>query len=185
VACAVSAIYGGGVVDDARLENFALYLPGRGVFHEAAMAVPHEIVITTDRSVFDMDLIHRFLANSYWAKNIPRSLVVKSIENALCFGMFLEGRQIGFARLITDRATFAYLADVFVVEEYRGRGFGGDLLRWILDYPEVKGLRRILLATKDAQAIYRKFGFTELANVGEFMTIHRPGIYLHNNTPLD
>ena len=141
------------------------------------MSESREIVITTDRSAFDLDLIHGFLANSYWAKNIPRSVVLKSIENALCFGMFLEGRQIGFARLITDRATFAYLADVFVVEECRGRGFGGDLLRGILDHPEVKGVRRILLATKDARELYRKFGFTELANADEFMTIHRPGIY--------
>lgn len=136
-----------------------------------------DIVITTQAETFDVDWIHQVLSSSYWAQNIPRSVVARSIENSLCFGVILAGRQIGFARLITDYATFAYLADVFIAEGYRGRGFGQRLIRHILEHPDVAGLRRILLATKDAQDLYRMFGFVNLANPQEYMTIHRPEVY--------
>jgi GNAT superfamily N-acetyltransferase len=133
--------------------------------------------VSTDRSRFDIDLIHNFLRSSYWAANIPREVVERCICHALCFGVFGDRKQIAFARVITDYATFAYLADVFVVPEHRGRGVSKLLMRSILDHPELQGLRRFLLATKDAHGLYAQFGFKPLANPTDFMTIHNPDIY--------
>src|SRR5690242_20696309 len=115
------------------------------------MAATYEI--STDPSRLDIDLIHEFLRNSYWARNIPRAIVEKSIQNSLCFGAFAEGRQVGFARAITDRAVFAYLADVFVLPEHRNRGVGRLLIQAVLDHPDLQSLRRLMLATKDAQGL--------------------------------
>src|SRR6266699_25021 len=133
--------------------------------------------ISTDPNRFNIDLIHDFLHSSYWARNIPRAIVEKSIRNCLCFGVFSEGRQVGFARAITDRATFAYLADVFVIPSHRGRGISKLLIRAILDHPDLKGLRRILLATKDAHSLYAKFGFQPLSHTERYMSIHNPSPY--------
>jgi N-acetylglutamate synthase-like GNAT family acetyltransferase len=136
---------------------------------------PYEI--STDRSRLDVGLIHGFLSSSYWAQGISRSLVEKSIANSLCFGAFLGGRQVGFARVISDFSSIAYIADVFVVTEHRGRGIGKRLIQAILNHPELQGLRRILLATQDAHGLYEKFGFQPLSNPERFMSIHRPDVY--------
>jgi len=141
------------------------------------MPDPDPFHISSDRGRMDVDLIHAFLVSSYWAPGIPREIVARAIDNSRCYGLFEGPRQIGFARLVTDLATFAYLADVFIVEEFRGRGLDKRLIAHILADPEVHSLRRLLLATRDAHALYRSFGFSELARPGDFMTIHRPDIY--------
>jgi len=133
--------------------------------------------ISTDPSRLDRDTIHEFLAGSYWAKAIPREIVDRSIEGALCFGLYENARQIGFARVITDFATFAYLADVFVLESHRGRGLAAWLMESILAHPKLQGLRRWMLVTRDAHPLYRKVGFTELAHPERVMEMTFPGIY--------
>ena len=138
---------------------------------------PDDCEVTTEHDRFDIGLIHEFLRASYWARNIPRTVVEESIRNSFCFGAFRGGRQVGFARVITDFATFGYIADVFVVPEHRGRGISKRLMRAILGHERLRGLRRLLLATKDAQALYAQFHFLPLAHPEHFMTIHNPGIY--------
>lgn len=133
--------------------------------------------ISTDPDRLDRPLIHEFLAASYWAKGIPRKTVDRSIEGALCFGLYEAGRQVGFARVITDRATFAYLADVFVLESHRGRGLAAWLMGTILAHPDLQGLRRWMLLTRDAHPLYRKVGFTELAHPERVMEKVDPGVY--------
>jgi GNAT superfamily N-acetyltransferase len=119
------------------------------------------IEVTTDRSRFDLDVIHGFLTRSYWARGIPRDVVARAIEHSLCFGAFDRHAQVGFARVITDRATFAYLSDVFVLPPHRGRGVGKALMGAIVSHPELRGLRRWTLFTRDAQGLYRQYGFRE------------------------
>ena len=119
------------------------------------------IVVTTDRSRLDVDTIHGFLSNAYWAQGIPRDVLVRAIAHSLCFGAFDGDRQIGFARVISDRATYAYVSDVFVLESERGRGVGKRLMAAIRSHPELQGLRRWTLFTRDAHALYRQFGFDE------------------------
>jgi GNAT superfamily N-acetyltransferase len=133
--------------------------------------------ISTDRAKLDRGAIHEFLAGSYWAKGIPREIVDRSIEGALCFGLYEEGRQVGFARVITDSATFAYLADVYVLESHRGRGLATWLMECILAHPDLAGLRRWMLVTRDAHPLYRKVGFRELAHPERIMEMTFPGIY--------
>jgi GNAT superfamily N-acetyltransferase len=125
----------------------------------------------------DIDLIHSFLTRSYWAEGISKEIVRRSIEGALCFGVFENDKQVGFARMITDRATFAYLADVFIIEEYRGLGLSKWLMEVIMSHPDLQGLRRMILATRDAHELYKKFGFTPLNNVDRWMHTHHPDIY--------
>jgi GNAT superfamily N-acetyltransferase len=134
--------------------------------------------ISTDRARLDVGLIHEFLRSSYWSPGVPREVVEKSIRNSLCFGAYLGPRQVGFARVVSDFATVAYVADVFVLPAHRGRGVSKRLMRAILDHPELQGLRRILLATRDAHGLYAQFGFEPLARPEYFMTIHRPDVYL-------
>jgi GNAT superfamily N-acetyltransferase len=117
------------------------------------------IVVTTDRSRLDLDVIHGFLTTSYWARGVPREIVARSMENSLCFGAFDGDRQVGFARVISDRATFAYICDVFALESDRKRGIGKSLMAAIMAHPELQGLRRWMLATRDAHGLYRQFGF--------------------------
>ncbi|MBM3839895.1 MAG: GNAT family N-acetyltransferase [Verrucomicrobia bacterium] len=133
--------------------------------------------ISTDLARMNLDLIHGFLRSSYWAKDIQRDVVEKSLRHSLCFGAFCSDRQIGFARVITDRATFAYLADVFVIPEHRRRGVAQMLVKAILDHPDLQGLRRFLLATDDAHGLYARFGFQPLAHPEHYMTIHHPHLY--------
>jgi GNAT superfamily N-acetyltransferase len=136
-----------------------------------------EWVVSCDRAKLDLDLIHQFLTHSYWAKGIPRDVVERSLENSLCFGVFERAEQIGFARVITDYATYAYLADVFVVESHRSRGVAKFLMECILRHPRLENLRRWMLVTRDAHRLYRKFGFTPLAEPQRFMERHDPRVY--------
>jgi GNAT superfamily N-acetyltransferase len=126
-------------------------------------------LISTEASMLDLEVVHGYLSRSYWAAGVPEDVVRRSIENSLCFGMYRGEEQAGFARVVTDRATFAYLADVFVLEEHRGQGIGKWLVEVILSHPELQGLRRWMLATRDAHDLYRKYAFTELARPGIFM----------------
>jgi GNAT superfamily N-acetyltransferase len=136
-----------------------------------------EYSISTDINRLNLNLIHQFLSNSYWAKNLPMEVLQRSIQNSLVFGLYQGKQQIGFARLITDHATFAYIADVFILESFRGQGLGKWLMETIVSHPELQGFRRWLLATQDAHELYRKFGFTELKNPDRFMEKFYPNIY--------
>jgi GNAT superfamily N-acetyltransferase len=136
-----------------------------------------KFTVTTDKARLDRDVIERFLGSSYWAENIPRSTVDKSIDNSLCFGLLEENLQIGFARVVTDRATFAYLADVFVLPDHRGQGLGKWLIECVVSHPELQGLRRWLLGTRDAHGLYQRFGFTPLKRPEIFMEIVNPDVY--------
>jgi GNAT superfamily N-acetyltransferase len=137
-------------------------------------------LISTDRSKLDLDAIHRFLTRSYWAAGIPRATIARAIENSLCFGVY-DGRiQIGFARVISDFATFAYVADVYIDEHYRERGLGKELMASIIAHPDLQGLRRWNLATRDAHGLYARFGFTPLENPERMMEIADPEVYLRH-----
>lgn len=133
--------------------------------------------ISTDKSKIDTVYLQQFLSGSYWAENIPLEVVWRSIEGALCFGVYNNEKQIGFARVITDEATFAYLCDVFVDEDYRGKGLSKWLMETILNYPGLQGLRRFMLATKDAHGLYEQFGFVPLTFTDRWMHIHQPNVY--------
>ena len=137
--------------------------------------------VSTDLNDFDLETIHQFISNSYWAKGIPLSTFKKAVDNSLCFSI-LEGEstQVGFARMVTDKATFAYLADVFVLPEHRRRGVSQLLMESIMAHPDLQGLRRMLLATKDAHGLYQKFGFTQLASPEILMELWKPNIYQKN-----
>lgn len=137
-----------------------------------------EFEISTDSSRIDLATVHGFLTASYWAKGIPLETVRRSIQNSLCFGIYRGREQAGFARVVTDRATFAYLADVFVLEAYRGRGLSRWLMECITTHPELQGLRRWMLATRDAHGLYGKFGFLGLKVPGRWMEKHNPDVYL-------
>jgi N-acetylglutamate synthase-like GNAT family acetyltransferase len=133
--------------------------------------------ITCDKSRFDVVAIHRFLTQSYWSPGVPLTVVKRAMANSLCFGVLFEGQQIAFARVITDKATFAYVADVYVLPEHRGRGLSLRLMEQIVQHPDLQGLRRILLATRDAHSLYKKFGFKPLAAPEIMMEVHDPDIY--------
>ena len=137
-----------------------------------------EYELSLDPARIDLDATLAYLATSYWAEHIPREVVRKAIANSLCVAVFADGAQVGFARLVTDRATFAYLADVYVLEAHRGRGLSRRLVAALLEHPDTQGLRRLMLVTRDAQGLYEKFGFTALAHPGRVMELHRPGIYV-------
>lgn len=139
----------------------------------------NQFTITTEKEKFDVEFIHSFLTRSYWAEGISKEVIKRSIDGALCFGLFENDKQIGFARTITDKATFAYLADVFIIEEYRGRGLSKWLMEVLMSHPSLQGLRRMMLATKDAHGLYEKFGFTALNNVDRWMQINDPNVYKH------
>ena len=128
--------------------------------------------ISTDKSRLDTEMIHRFLSQeAYWAHNIPREVVERSIENSICFGAFDGDRQVGFARVITDRATFAYVGDVFVLPAHRGRGASKQLMHAIREHPDLQRLRRWHLLTRDAHALYEQFGFGKLSKPQRHMEI--------------
>lgn len=132
-------------------------------------------LISTDR--IDLDAVHAFLATSYWASGISREVVERSARGSLCFSLFFGDAQVGFARVVTDRATFAYLADVYVLPEHRGRGLSKWLMETITAHPDLQGLRRWLLATRDAHRLYAQFGFTGLKAPERFMERHDPAVY--------
>jgi N-acetylglutamate synthase-like GNAT family acetyltransferase len=139
-----------------------------------------EYRISTDPSSLQVDMIHKYLSKeSYWAKNIPREVVEKSIANSLCFGLYHNGKQIGFARLITDKATFAYLADVFILDACRGKGLSKWMMSAIHAHPEVQDLRRWVLGTRDAHGLYEQFGWTVMDEDTRkrFMQKYRKDVY--------
>ncbi|HNG92862.1 MAG TPA: GNAT family N-acetyltransferase [Acidobacteriota bacterium] len=136
-----------------------------------------EYVISDDPARMDVAVVHGYLTRSYWAAGVPLEIVRRSIEHSMVFGLFHGETQIGFARLVTDRTTFAYLADVFVLEAHRGKGLSKWLMEVIVGHPEVQGLRRWMLATRDAHGLYRQFGFTELPQPEVFMQRHHPDVY--------
>ena len=133
--------------------------------------------ITCDPARIDHALVADFLASSYWAKGIPRATVQKSLANSLCFVVLDGDRQVGFARVISDCATIAYLGDVFVLPDYRGKGLSKWLMECIVSHPELQGLRRWILATSDAHGLYEQFGFTPLRKPEVFMERHDPNVY--------
>jgi GNAT superfamily N-acetyltransferase len=132
---------------------------------------------TCDKQRLDIEAIHGFLATSYWSPGIPRTVVERAIANSLCFAVFHENRQIGFARIVTDKATFAYLADVYILPEHRGKGLSKRLVEQVIQHPDLQGLRRMMLATLDAHGLYLKYGFRPLAAPERMMEIHDPNVY--------
>ncbi len=131
-----------------------------------------DYLYSTDKTKLQLDYIHHFLSvESYWAQNIPMDILQKSIDGSVCFAVYYNNQQIGFARLITDNATFGYLADVFIDKDYRGKGLSKELMRFILAYPPVKLFRRMLLATLDAHGLYTQFGFESMENNKRLMGI--------------
>ena len=135
-------------------------------------------MVSSDPNDLDFEVIYGFISQSYWAKGIPRETLQKAIDNSLVFGVYTEvGQQVGFARLSTDRATFAYLADVFIVESYRGKGLSKLLMKHIITHPDLQGLRRLMLATSDAHGLYAGFGFKPIENPDILMQIWQPNIY--------
>jgi N-acetylglutamate synthase-like GNAT family acetyltransferase len=136
-----------------------------------------DTIISTDKSKLDVGLIHDFLRRSYWAEDIPLAIVEKSIANSLCFGIYEGASQVGFARVITDYATFGYVADVFIVPAKQKQGLGKKLMAFIMTYPALQGLRRWHLLTLDAQGLYEKVGFKTPANPEHHMEKRNPGIY--------
>ena len=141
----------------------------------------NEYEISTDRTRLDLAMIHDFLSNhSYWAAGIPLAVVKKSIENSLCFGVYYQGKQVGFARVVTDYATTAYVGDVFILEPYRGKGLGKRLIKTIIDHPELEGLRLWFLGTRDAHELYEKYGFKKVKGtpfMERLMAILNPDVY--------
>lgn len=133
--------------------------------------------ISTDPVRFDVTAIHAFLTQSYWSPGVPRNTIERAIAHSLCFGAFWQGQQVGFARMVTDKATFAYLCDVYVLEEHRGRGLAQELMNHIVRHPDLQGLRRMMLATRDAHGLYAKYGFKPLAAPDLMMEVHRPNVY--------
>ena len=133
--------------------------------------------ITSERSRLDIGAIHAFLAQTYWAKGIPKAVVERAISNSICFGAFHEGRQVGFGRVVTDRATFGYLSDVFVIEEHRGKGLSRLIMDAVKAHPELQGLRRVLLATRDAHGLYAKYGFKPLVAPERMMEVLDADVY--------
>lgn len=141
-----------------------------------------EFVISTDPRRLDLDVIYNFLTNCYWAKGIPRETVVRSIKHSLCFGIYDgSGVQVGFARVISDFATLAYLGDVFVLESHRGQHLGKWMMQCIMQHPDLQDLRRWILLTRDAHGLYKQFGFTPLRSAERYMELHRPDIYETGN----
>lgn len=134
--------------------------------------------ISLDPARLDLDAIHAFLAGeSHWARGIPRATVARSIAHSLCVGAYAEGRQIGFARVVTDRATFGFLCDVFVLPAWRGRGVSHAMLRALFAHPDLQGLRRMALTSRDAGALYTRHDFTPLARPEIWMERHNPVVY--------
>jgi GNAT superfamily N-acetyltransferase len=137
----------------------------------------NEFLVTTDPARLDIDFIHSYLTRSYWSEGISREIVERGIANSLCFGVYDSDKQVGFARIITDYATFAYLADVFIIESHRGRGLSKFLMECIVTDRRLQGFRRWVLGTRDAHGLYAQYGFKPLAKPDRFMEIHDPNVY--------
>ena len=139
-----------------------------------------EIIISDDKFLLDLNIIYNFLTICYWSEGISKEIVRKSIDGSMCFGVYKENKQIGFGRVITDKATFAYLADVFIIEGCRGLGYSKQLINFILKHTDLQNLKRFMLATKDAHRLYNQFGFSELTFTDRWMHIHKPDLYKGN-----
>lgn len=137
--------------------------------------------ISTDKGLMDVDAIHRLLLATYWATQLPRNTLESCMRSSLCFGVFDGEKQIGFARAISDYTTFAYLCDVVIEESYRTKGLGKWLIACILEHPQLQGLRRWMLSTRDVHRLYEKFGFKPLTNPEKFMEIYCPDVYNQKN----
>jgi len=136
-----------------------------------------DVAISMDAQRLDVDAIHAFLTTTYWSPGVSREVVARAVAGSVCVGAFDGEAQVGFARLVTDRATFAYLADVYVLEPYRGAGLARRMLDALFAEVNVKQLRRMMLATRDAHALYAQYGFTPLGAPERFMELHRPDVY--------
>jgi GNAT superfamily N-acetyltransferase len=137
-----------------------------------------EFCISTDKTKLRLDSIHEFLSTkAYWCLNIPKEKVQTAIQNSLCFGVYQGEKQIGFARIISDFSTIAYLGDVYILEEYRGNALSKWLMETIMSYPDLQGLRRWILLTGDAHGLYRQFGWTEITDLSVWMELHNKNVY--------
>lgn len=141
--------------------------------------------VSWDPKRLDLVAIHDFLANSYWSFGIPMETVKRAVDGSICFGLYHKDDQIGFARVITDRATFAYLCDVYILEDHRGKGLGRWLMEAVAAHPDLQGLRRFVLVTRDAHGLYEKFGFQPLARPEGYMELHRPNLYQSHAPRMD
>jgi GNAT superfamily N-acetyltransferase len=135
------------------------------------------IDISSEKARLDLDAVHSFLRTSYWSSGLPRDVLERAVENSVCFGAYDGTRQVGFARVVTDCATFAWVCDVFVVESHRRRGIADALLFAVKGHPALQGLRRWSLATRDAHALYRRHGFEPLADPTRALEIRSPNVY--------
>jgi GNAT superfamily N-acetyltransferase len=133
--------------------------------------------VSDDKARIELDVVHRFLETAYWCVGIPRRVVERSIAGSMAFGLYIDDRQIGFARVVTDGATFAYISDMFVLEEWRGRGLATWIVECIMNHPDLGGLRRWMLSTADAHGLYHKFGFAASDNPSRIMMRLDPDIY--------
>jgi len=152
-------------------------MPPINQFEQAVEYRKGDFLLSTDRERLDLDVIHRFLTDCYWAKGISRELVARSLENSLCFGVYASSEQVGFARVVSDFATYAYFGDVFVLDSFRGQGLGKWMMECIVQHPRLQGLRRWTLRTRDAHGLYSQFGFTSLNPPERYMELHDPEVY--------
>jgi GNAT superfamily N-acetyltransferase len=136
-----------------------------------------DFVVSDDPARLDKATVVAFITGSYWAEGIPQATMQRAIAHSLCFGLYEGDKQLGFARVVTDRATFGYLCDVFVEESHRGEGLGQWLVECVLEHPELQGLRRLSLMTRDAHTLYQRFGFKPMADPTRYLEIHRPNVY--------
>ncbi|MDX6711492.1 MAG: hypothetical protein QOH96_2508 [Blastocatellia bacterium] len=160
--------------------NFTLVMNSQRLSGRRATGVEiclHNYVLSDDRSRVDLKVVHRFLRTAYWSEEVPIEIVETAIANSLCFGIYLEQSQIAFARVVTDYATFAYLADVFVLPEYRGQGLSKWMMSGIIGHEGLKNVRRFMLMTRDAQGLYRQFGFAPLTEPERVMEISEVDFY--------
>jgi len=137
----------------------------------------YEYKVSTDPKLLQMNVVHDFLRQMYWSKDVTDELVQRAVDGSLCFGLYLDERQIGLARVVTDKATFAYMADAFVLEEFQGKGLGQWLLGCVVAHPDLEGLRRFLVLTPNAHDLYHKYGFQPLAHPEQMLEIFNPDIY--------
>ena len=149
--------------------------------HTAWEARRREFLVTTDPEKLDLEVVYGYLSRAYWCEGIPRHTVERALRHSLCFSLFEGERQVGLVRVVTDYTTFAYLCDVFVLESHQGRGLGTWMMQCVMQHPDLQGLRRWHLTTRDAHALYRKVGFVPLSKPERHMEVFTPDIYkVHN-----